>query len=163
MNQVRTLTVIFPGRRGHAESRLTASFTQVGDNSYRLDEGFLCGPVYFGDVIEAEPTDQEDLLIFRRRMQKAGMKRDCYVIGHYMVEKAAFLSLMAKIRELGGFSAVDFGGLFIVFLPRDSDLDLSSELDGVQGISKSMRRYLNWKWGIKRRWKKAYEWIGSLH
>lgn len=163
MSQVRHLTVIFPGRRSHPESRITASFTPVGGNSYRLDEGFLCGPIYFGDVIEAKPTEQEDILIFRRRVEKAGMKRHCYVMGLGMADRPAFVGLMRKIKELGGFSAVDFGGLFIVFLPKTSDLDVSSELDAVQGISRSKRRYLNWIWGLKRHWKKANEWLTGFY
>jgi hypothetical protein len=153
MNPARNLTLIFPGRRGHAESRLTAPFVPLGDDTYRLDEGFLCGPISFGDIVEAYPTDQEGVLIFRRRVKKAGMKRDCYVIRRDLVEKPGFRELMRKIDELGGFSAVDFGGLLLVFLPKEAQMDVFSELDKVDGISKSKRRYLNWKSALKRRWK----------
>src|SRR5271169_215126 len=107
MNQARHLTLIFPGRRGHAESRITASFVPLGGDTYRLDEGFLCGLISFGDVVEAASTDQEGVLIFRRRVNKEGMKRDCYVIRRDLVEKPGFTELTRKIEELGGFSAVD--------------------------------------------------------
>jgi hypothetical protein len=153
MNQARYLTLIFPSRRGHSESRITASFVLLGDNTFRLDEGLLCGPISFGDVVEAASTDQEGVLIFRRRVKKAGMRRDCYVISHDLVGKPGFAELARKIAELGGFSAVDFGGLFLVFLPKGAQLDVLSELDRVEGISKSKRRYLDWKSALKRRWK----------
>jgi hypothetical protein len=157
MIQARHLTLIFPGRRGHAESRLTAPFIPLGDDTYRLDEGFLCGPISFGDIVEAYPTDQEGVLIFRRRVKKAGMKRDGYVIRRDLVEKPGFTELTRKIEELGGFSAVDFGGLFLVFLPKEAQLNVLSELDRVAGISKFKRGYLDSKADLKIRWKKAKE------
>lgn len=157
MHRARHLTLIFPGRRGHAESRITASFVPLGGDTYRLDDGFLCGPVGFGDVVEAAPTDQEGVLVFRRRVKKAGMKRDCYLIRHDLVEKPGFRELARKIKELGGFSAMDFGGLFLVFLPKGAQLDVLSELDSAAGISKFERGYLNTKADLKRRWVKAKE------
>src|SRR5215472_15310703 len=63
-----TLTVIIPPRRSLCETRITAPFTRVGDNLYRLDEGFLCGPINFRDVIEALPTDKQDVVLFQRRV-----------------------------------------------------------------------------------------------
>jgi hypothetical protein len=101
------LTIIFPAIRWCPESRLTAAFTLMGSNLYRMEEGFLCGPVSFGDVIEALPTDQKSILRFSRRVQRARLRRNCYVIPHSLVEKLQFVELMKKITDLGGFAAVD--------------------------------------------------------
>jgi hypothetical protein len=136
MEQARILTVIYPPRRSLPESRVTALFTPMGGNLYRQDEGFLCLPVYFGDIFEADPTDQKDIIIFRRRVEKGGQKPNCYVIPHDLVEKPGFFELGCKIKELGGFSAVDFKGLFVVFLPKTCQLDVGAELDRIAGISK---------------------------
>lgn len=162
MEQARELTVIYPQRRSLPESRITASFTPLGGNLYRQDEGFLCLPVYFGDIFEADPTDQEDVLIFRRRVKKGGQKPSCYLIPHDLVGKPGFRDLGRRISELGGFSAVDFKGLLLVFLPRTCRLDVGAELDKIAGISKWKRRYLRWKQSAKWRLKKAYEWMRSL-
>jgi hypothetical protein len=129
---------------------------------YRQDEGFLCLPVYFGDIFEAGPTDQEGVLIFRRRVKKGGQKLSCRLIPPWIVEKPGFRELARKIEELGGFSAVDFKGLFVVFLPKTCHLDIRAELDRVAGISKWKRRYLTWKWSAKQRLKKVSAWMLGL-
>jgi hypothetical protein len=162
MEQARILTVIYPQRRSLPESHITASFTPMGGNLYRQDEGFLCLPVYFGDIFEADPTDQEGVMIFRRRVKKGGQKLSTYLIPHDLVEKPGFFELGRKIREFGGFSAVDFKGLFVVFLPKSCDFDIGTELDKVAGISKWKRHYRKWKWSMKQRLKKANEWLLSL-
>ena len=59
----------------------------MGGNLYRLNEGFLCGPISFGDVIEALPTDQKDVVLFERRVKRAGLKRACYIMPRDMAEK----------------------------------------------------------------------------
>lgn len=153
MEEARVLTVIYPQRRNLPESRITASFTPMGGNLYRQDAGFLCLPVYYGDVFEADPTDKEGVLFFRRCVKKGGQRPSCYVIPHDGVEKPGFLDLERKIAGPGGFSAVDFKGLFIVFLPKTCQLDVAAELDRVAGISKWKRRYLMLKQQIKGRFK----------
>jgi hypothetical protein len=162
MEHARVLTVIYPQRRSLPESHITASFTPMGGNLYRQDEGFLCLPVYFGDIFEADPTDEEDVLIFRRRVKKAGQKPSCHLIPHDLVEKPGFFELGRKIRDLGGFSAVDFKGLFVVFLPKTCHLDIRAELDRVAGMSKWKRRYFSLKWNVKRRLKEANERLHGL-
>ena len=131
MTKAIDLTVIFPAKRWCPESRITAAFTPMGSNLYRLEEGFLCGPISFGDVIEALPTDREGILLFRRRVKRAGLRRNCYIIPHELVDKPSFADLTEEIEHLGGFAAVDFKGLFLVYLPRTCDLDVSQELDRI--------------------------------
>lgn len=82
MEQARLLTVIYPHRRSLPQARITALFTPMGGNLYRQDSGFLCLPVYYGDAFEADPTDQEGVLIFRRRVKKGGQRPSCYVISY---------------------------------------------------------------------------------
>lgn len=164
-SELPTLTVIIPPRRSLPETRITAPFARVGDNLYRLDEGFLCGPINFGDVIEALPTDKQDVVLFRRRVVRAGLKRNCFFIRHDIVYKPDFAELMGKIAALGGFSAVDFGGLFLVLLPRTCRLDVIAELSKI-GTPKWKRRYLDLKSGLKRRfqqgWRHSTRWLNKL-
>jgi len=138
MDQIKTkkhyLTVIFPAQRWLPEFRMTTIFTPMGGNLYRLDDGNLCGRISFGDVFEALPADQKDAVVFQRRVKRAGLKRACYVIPHDMVERTRFVELMKRIEGLGGFAAVDFKGLFLVFLPKTCDLDVNLELHRIGGI-----------------------------
>jgi hypothetical protein len=64
---------------------------------------------------------------------------------------------MKKIEDLRGYSAVDFGGLFLVFLPKTCGLDISVELGRVAGISKWKRRYLHFQSGLKRRLRRYWK------
>jgi hypothetical protein len=140
MDQIETekhnLTVIFPAQRWLPEFRMTTIVAPMGGNLYRLDEGDLCGRISFGDVFEALPTDQKDVIVFQRRVQRAGLRRACYIIPHDMVERPRFIELMERIEALGGFAAVDFKGLFLVFLPKVCDLDVNLELDTIAGTPK---------------------------
>ena len=125
-------TVIFPARRFLPKTTITGPFAKVGENTYRLEDGFLCGPVSFGDVIEVDSTDQKNVLLFRRRVKRRGLKRKCYGISHRLVENPRFRQLCAGIEDSGGFAAVDFKGLFLVYLPRTSDIDVAAELERLE-------------------------------
>lgn len=149
-----SLTIIFPAIRWCTESRLTTDFTPMGSNLYRMEEGFLCGPISFGDVIEAFPTDERGVLRFSRRVERAGLRRNCYVIPHSLVETVHFAELAEKITGLGGFAAVDFKGLFLVYLPKTCDLDVSRELGRIAEISRWKRRLLSLRSELKRKWQK---------
>src|SRR5260370_6381751 len=157
MNEIKTeihnFSVIFPAQRWLPESRMTTTFIPMGGNLYRLNEGFLCGPISFGDVIEALPTDQKDVVHYQLRVKRAGLKRACYIMSHDVAEKRGFAELMKRIEGLGGFAAVDFKGVFLVFLPKTCDLDVDLELKRIAGIPKST---------LQRRWKRTMRWLANF-
>jgi hypothetical protein len=157
MNEIKTeihnLTVVFPSQRWLPESRMTTTFILLGSNFYRLNEGFLCGPISFGDIIETLPTDQKDVVLFQRRVKRAGLKRACYIMSSDMAEKPGFAELMKGIGDLGGFAAVDFKGVFLVFLPKSCDLDVALELKRIAGIPKST---------LQQRWKRTVRWTANF-
>ncbi len=81
-----------------------------------------------------------------------------------MAEKPGFAQLMKRIEDLGGFAAVDFKGVFLVFLPKTSDLDVSLELKRIAGIPKSTRLHRlksSLKWRLQQRWKRTMTWMAS--
>ncbi len=144
---------------------MTTTFAPMGGNFYRLNEGFLCGPISFGDIIEALPTDQKDVVLYQRRVRRAGLKRACYIMPHDMAEKPCFAKLMKRIKDLGGFAAVDFKGVFLVFLPKTCDLDVNLELKRIARIPKSTRlHFLNsgLKWRLQQRWKRTMRWLANF-
>jgi hypothetical protein len=164
--EIHNLTVIFPAQRWLPESRITTTFTPMGGNLYRLDQGFLCGPISFGDVFEALPTDQKDVVLFQRRVKKADLKRACYIIPHDIVERPCFAQLMDRIKDLGGFAAVDFKGLFLVYLPRICDLDVNLELERIAETPKWKGLHLDLnsglKWRLQQRWKRTRRWLANF-
>lgn len=169
MNEIRTgihnFTVIFPAQRWLPESRMTTTFMPMGSNFYRLDEGFLRGPISFGDVIEALPTDQKDVVLFQRRVKRAGLKRACYIMPRDMAEKPGFAELVSGIKDLGGFAAVDFKGVFLVFLPKTCGLDVNLELKRIAGTAKSTRLHRlksSLKWRLQQRWKRTMRWMANF-
>src|SRR5437773_8887926 len=97
--EIHNFSVIFPAQRWLHESRMTTTFIPMGGNFYRLNEGFLCGPISFGDVIEALPTGQKDVVLYRRRVKRAGLKRACYIMPRDMAEKPGFAELMKDQRS----------------------------------------------------------------
>src|SRR5437879_11845069 len=123
--EIHNFSVIFPAQRWLPESRMTTTFIPMGGNLYRLNEGFLCGPISFGDVIEALPTDQKDVVLYQRRVKRAGLKRVCYIMPRDMAEKPGFAELMKGIKDLGGFAAVDFKGDFLLLLSKTCNLDVA--------------------------------------
>jgi hypothetical protein len=70
-----------------------------------------------------------------------------------MAEKLGFAELMKRIEALGGFAAVDFKGLFLVFLPKTCDLDVSLELKRIAGIPKSV---------LQQRWNRTMRWLANF-
>ena len=151
--EIHNFSVIFPAQRWLPESRMTTTFIPMGGNLYRLNEGFLCGPISFGDVIEALPTDQKDVVLYQRRVKRAGLKRACCVMPRDMAEKPGFAELMKGIKDLGGFAAVDFKGVFLVFLPKTCNLDVNLELRRIAGTPKTT---------LQQRWKKTMRWLANF-
>src|SRR5258708_33755017 len=105
--EIHNFSVILQAQRWLPESRMTTTFIPMGGNLYRLNEGFLCGPISFGDVLEALPTDQKDVVLYRRRVKRAGLKRACYIMPRHMAEKPGFAELMKRIEALAGSASVD--------------------------------------------------------
>src|SRR6266852_7679290 len=112
MDEPRVLTIIFPGRRGRPDSRIMGRYTPLGGNLYRLDEGCLCGQVYFRDIIEADLTDEKGGLTYRRQVRKAGLKRDGYLNTYDLTMRPGFGKLFERFDRLDGCAEVDlFGGV----------------------------------------------------
>ncbi len=171
MDEPRDLTIKFPGRRGRHQWLSGGWYTPLGGNLYRLDEGPLCGPVSFHDVIEADKTEEEDVLIFRRRVTKAGLKRGGWLITYAITSKPGFRELVKRIDQLGGCAEVDLfagtrsplkpntAGVLTVFLPKSRALDVPAELDRIERISKWKRRFFNLRSSVKQTLWSARKWL----
>jgi hypothetical protein len=85
------------------------------------------------------PRDREGVLLFRRRVKRAGLRRNCYIIPHDLVDKPRFADLTKEIANSGGFAGVDFKGLFLVYLPTTSESGCGEE----QGTAPALPAH-NW-------------------
>ena len=72
-------------------------------NHYRLESSCMFGEptVFYGDVIELEPTS-EACGLFRRIVRKSGLVVVQRIIPHRIAESPLLPSLLGRVMELGG-------------------------------------------------------------
>jgi hypothetical protein len=106
--------------------------THVDGNQYRVGfSSLLADPqVFYGDVIELNPTG-ENSADFVRTVKRSGFLVSCRLVGQEIVESSLFQGLLDKVMQLGGNYERVFGGVLIVHLPADADLDVDGELQTI--------------------------------
>ncbi|HKO21936.1 MAG TPA: hypothetical protein VJX91_04720 [Candidatus Eisenbacteria bacterium] len=117
--------------------------TSLGENRFRLEESI------FGlefedisreerkrrprvkDVIEAQMLEPGRLR-FIRVIERARMKAKSWIIGDAIIDSPHFEHALQKVMDLGGAWERVFGGYLTVYLPRDSDYDLWTDLQRME-------------------------------
>jgi hypothetical protein len=115
-----------------AES-LTVSvpLTPVGVGLYRV-EGVPFGieSANYGDVIEAEPTENE-WLRFIRVAEAGGWRTFDYILPPHKINGESGQSLLRELEARGGHWECIFGGLLLVCIPPGLDLDPDAWVDSL--------------------------------
>jgi hypothetical protein len=124
--------------------------TPVNENRYRLEVTSICGHLRYGDTIEVGTPLADGSVPYRRIVKRSGLKTHCFILSQGLLESPRICSLWERIDSLGGHCEGVAGGVFVVHLPRDCQLDVGREIDEVLGISTLRRRIRNWKWRLKR-------------
>lgn len=132
--------------------------TPVGENLHRLEVTSILGHLRYGDTIEVGAPLADGSVPYRRIVKRSGLKTQCFILSQGALESPGICSLWERIRLLGGHCEGIAGGVFVVHLPRNSQLDVGREIDKAQGISRWQRRIRNWKWRLKR----GSEWLLGL-
>ena len=78
----------------------------------------------FGDIIEAS-TVEPGTIRFRRVVERAPLKRFQFLINKDLIESPSFGELCSTIEAHDGHWERVFGGVLIVYLPKDCDYDPS--------------------------------------
>jgi hypothetical protein len=108
--------------------------TSVGHNLYRLEESSLLGEAVFGDVIEAEQT-QEGGLRFKRVAAPSDLITVNCVLTHEQMRAPGLQPLLDRIMTLGGNWERALDGLLMVHLPQTVDLDVEAEIKALSSAT----------------------------
>ena len=106
----------------------------VGTNLYRLEESSLLGEADFGDVIEAEPT-QEGGLLFKRVAVPSGMTTVNCILTPEQMQAPGLQPLLDRIMSLGGNWERALDGLLMIHLPKSVDLNIEAEVKALSASS----------------------------
>jgi hypothetical protein len=132
--------------------------TPVNEDRYRLEVTSICGHLRYGDTIEVGSPLADGTVPYRRIVKRSGLKTHCFILPQGLFESPGICSLSEQIHSLGGHWEGIAGGVFVVHLPRNCQLDVGREIDKILGISTWRRHIRNWKWRLKR----ANDWLLGL-
>jgi len=101
----------------------------LGENRYRLEEApLLAESVFYGDIVEAEHQSDGSLL-FTKVLERSGMRHYDYLLPRSIFESEGIEQLLERIDEAGGHWTQAFGGVFLVSLPKEPELNLPQEIE----------------------------------
>ncbi|MFN7543640.1 MAG: DUF4265 domain-containing protein [Acidobacteriota bacterium] len=122
MAEKQTFEISYPD-----ESSEGLLVSPVGPNLYRLEESSLLGEAVFGDVIEAEPT-QDGGLLFKRVAVPSGMTTVNCILTPEQIQAPGLQPLLDRIMSLGGNWERALDGLLMIHLPKSVDLNIEAEV-----------------------------------
>jgi len=94
----------------------------------------LLGEADFGDVIEAEPT-QEGGLLFKRVAVPSGMTTVNCILTPEQMQAPGLQPLLDRIMSLGGNWERALDGLLMIHLPKSVDLNIEAEVKALSASS----------------------------
>lgn len=110
--------------------------TQLDDDIYKIEENpVFTEKVSFGDVIKVNTT--RDVSIYIETVKKSEFTRYNWLLSKEVVHSLELKMLKNKIRDWQGKSEQVFGGIFIVNLPANTEIDIHKE---VQKVIKTVQK-----------------------
>lgn len=101
--------------------------TQLGRTLYRLEQSPLDERAFYKDVIKAKKRD-DGCLLFEKVVKPSGRNNFCYLLSNKFCEAKGFEELLKKIEKSGGYWEQVFGGVLVISLPPDSQINLPKEI-----------------------------------
>ncbi|MCX6602326.1 MAG: DUF4265 domain-containing protein [Acidobacteria bacterium] len=129
MTEKHTFEISYPD-----ESSEGLLVSPVGPNLYRLEESSLLGEAVFGDVIEAEPT-QEGGLLFKRVAVPSGMTTVNCILTFEQMQAPGLQPLLDRIMSVGGNWERALDGLLMIHLPKSVHLDIEAEVKALSSAA----------------------------
>ncbi len=103
---------------------------QLDDDIYRIEENpVFTENVAFGDVIRVKPSN--DVSLYIETIEKSRYTRHNWLLSKEVIYSVELKILKNKIRNWQGKSQQVFGGIFIVNLPADTEVDINNEVQKV--------------------------------
>lgn len=110
--------------------------TQLDDDIYKIEENpVFTEKVSFGDIIKVNTT--RDVSIYIETVKKSEFTRYNWLLSKEVVHSLELKMLKNKISDWQGKSEQVFGGIFIVNLPANSEIDIHKE---VQKVIKTVQK-----------------------
>ncbi|MGM0880251.1 MAG: DUF4265 domain-containing protein [Bacillota bacterium] len=110
--------------------------TQLDDDIYKIEENpVFTEKVSFGDVIKVNTT--RDVSIYIETVKKSEFTRHNWLLSKEVIHSLELKLLKNKIRDWQGKSEQVFGGIFIVNLPSNTEIDINKE---VQKVIKTVQK-----------------------
>jgi hypothetical protein len=104
--------------------------TQLEDDIYKIEENpVFTEKVSYGDVIKVNTT--RDVSIYIETVKKSEFARYNWLLSKEVIYSIELKLLKNKIRAWQGRSEQVFGGIFIVNLPADTEIDINEEVQKV--------------------------------
>ena len=129
MTEKQTFEISYPD-----ESSEGLLVSPVGPNLYRLEESSLLGEAVFGDVIEAEPT-QEGGLLFKRVAVPSGMTTVNCILTSEQMQAPGLQPLLDRIMSVGGNWERALDGLLMIHLPASVQVDIEAEVKALSSAA----------------------------
>lgn len=103
---------------------------QLDNDIFKIEENpVFTENVAFGDVIRVKTL--KDISIYIETIEKSTFTRYNWLLSKEVVYSLELKILKNKIREWQGMSQQVFGGIFIVNLPADTNVDINDEVQRV--------------------------------
>lgn len=103
---------------------------QVKEDVYEIAETpVFTEKVTFGDIIRVR--SEKDVFIYMETIEKSKFTRYNWLLSKQVIHSLELKILKNKIKEWQGKAEQVFGGIFIVNLPSDSEIDINSEVQKV--------------------------------
>lgn len=110
--------------------------TQLDDDIYKIEENpVFTEKISFGDIIKVNTT--QDVSIYIETVKKSEFTRHNWLLSKEVVHSLELKLLKNKIRDWQGKSEQVFGGIFIVNLPSNTEIDINKE---VQKVIKTVQK-----------------------
>lgn len=134
MDQRLEVSIEYPG----GVTDQSAVVTRVGPGRFRLEQDPLSCLMAerprdlkrlpnYGDIIEAEEI-APNTLRFAKVAERAPLKRFQFIISQDLIESPGLATILSKVTALQGHWERIFGGILIVYLPEESEYDVSRDL-----------------------------------
>jgi hypothetical protein len=101
--------------------------TSLGENQYQLEQSPLDETVFYKDIIQAKKQDDGSFL-FEKVLEPSGRDNYCYLLSKKFYETPEFESLLNRIDKSDGYWEQVFGGILVVSLPRNSEINLPKDI-----------------------------------
>jgi len=127
------MDITFPGDISLVE---TLEVESISDHAVLILNSSIFGDVFYGDVVEIR-RDEKGENRFSKVIARSGMAVKVYVLAETAFESEKLQGSLNRLVDAGGVWERVYGGVLLVHIPRDANIDLQCEFGGPEELSSS--------------------------